>query len=1096
MTARYAELGARTNFSFLEGVSHPAEIVGRSHELGLAAIGIADRNTLAGCVRALHAAEKLGIPFVLGSRLVLQDGTELLAWPTTRAAYGNLCRLLTRGKRRAPKGECHLGLADVADYAAGLVFAHVPPADTGHDAVPLAARLRELKEALDAPLWLAAAHLYRGDDRRRMGLLDAAARGADVGLLASNDIRYHAAARRPLADVMTCIREKCRLHDAGFRLDANAERHLKAPAEMARLFRGYPHALAATLDVADACAGFSLRQVVYEYPDEPVPPGLTAQAHLEALTLAGAAKHWPGGVRPDIAETIRRELRIIGERDLARYFLTIHDIVAWARAQDPPILCQGRGSAANSAVCYCLGITNVDPSQVSLLFERFLSADPGTPPDIDVDFEHERREEVIQHIYERYGRDRAGIAATVIHYRPRLAIREVGKVMGLSEDVVRRLAGTVWGSFGREIEETRIEQTGMPLADPLLLRTVELANELVGMPRHLSQHVGGFVITRGLLEETVPVGNAAMADRTFIEWDKDDIDRLGIFKMDVLALGMLTALAKGFDLIAQHKGPRFELHSVPREEPEVYRMLQRADSVGVFQVESRAQMNMLPRLKPRRWYDLVIEVAIVRPGPIQGDMVHPYLRRRDGLEKPELPAPKGGDPNQLKEILGRTLGVPLFQEQAMRLALEAAGFTHDEANELRYAMATFRSRGTIGLLEDRLVNGMVRNGYDPDFAGRVFNQIRGFGEYGFPESHAASFAHLVYISSWMKCFHPDVFCAALLNSQPMGFYAPAQLVRDAREHGVEVRPPCVNASDWDCTLEPAGQGHAVRLGLRLVDGIGETAGRWATACRGEAPYRDFEDFQRRTSLDIRALEALAKADAFAALGIDRRAALWRAKAVTASKPLPLFAAGEWRAEAAVRLPSLSDAEQVVEDYRTQRLSLRGHLIQFVREAYTRAGIVTCAAAVGATNKARVRIVGVVLVRQRPGSAKGVMFLTVEDETGIANAVVWPDMMERFRPALMSGRMLMIDGTVERLDKEHAPKALYPTDMPPGPAVPIVHIVVRRIVDVSADLDGLGHRPPTVPIARADEVRRPQYDRHAAHRHPRDVRTVPKSRDFH
>jgi len=1096
--AGYAELGAMTNFSLLEGASHPPEIVGRAHELGLAAIGVADRNTLGGVVRSLVAAETLGIPFVLGCRLSLHDGREFLAWPTDRAGYANLCRLLTRGKRRAIKGDCRLDLDDVAEFARGMVLGYVPRYAVAADVGSAAADMHGLRERLGAPLYLVAHHLHGGGDRRRLGFLDRVARAAGTPLLASNEVRYHTAERRPLADVVACIRHKCRLADAGLRLAANAERYLKPPSEMARLFRHWPHALAATLEVREACSGFSLRQVAYEYPDEPVPPGRTPQRHLETLARAGARDRWPDGVPRKVADTLERELAIVGERDLASYFLTIHDIVAWARAQDPPILCQGRGSAANSVICFCLGITSVDPTQVDLLFERFLSSNPSVPPDIDVDFEHERREEVIQYIYARYGRDRAGIAATVIHYRPRLAIREVGKVMGLTEDVTRALAGTVWGSWGKKFESERVEQLGIELADPLLVRTIELANELVGVPRHLSQHVGGFVITRGLLEETVPIGNAAMADRTFIEWDKDDIDRLGIFKMDVLALGMLTALAKGFDLIARHKGERFELHSVPREEREVYEMIQRADTVGVFQIESRAQMNMLPRLKPKEWYDLVIEVAIVRPGPIQGDMVHPYLRRRDGLERPELPAPKGGDPDQLKAILGRTLGVPLFQEQAMRLALEAAGFTPQDANELRHAMATFRSRGTIGDLEDKLVGGMVRHGYEPEFARRVFNQIKGFGEYGFPESHAASFAHLVYVSSWMKRFHPEVFCAALLNSQPMGFYAPAQLVRDAREHGVEVRPPCVDASDWDCTLEAAaGGGFAVRLGLRLVTGLAEAAGRWIAGCRGDRPFTDFDDFCERAAVGPKALQALAKADALAALGFDRRSALWAARGRVAAKPLPLFAAvGERRAEPVAHLPQLTAAEQVVDDYRSTRLSLRGHLLEFLRDDYARRGLVTCAAVANAANHRSVRVAGAVLVRQKPGSAKGVMFLTIEDETGIANAVVWPDVMERFRPVVMAARAMIVEGRVERLDKEHAPRPLYPIDGEPGPAVPIVHIVARRLIDVSAHIDGLAHGHVPVAMSPADEVRRPDPGSWRSHRHPRDVRIVPNSRDFH
>jgi error-prone DNA polymerase len=898
---------------------------------------------------------------------------------------------------------------------------------------------------------------------------------------------------------VTCIREKCRLSDAGFRLAANAERHLKPPAEMARLFKGYEHALTATLEIAEACR-FDMRDVVYEYPDEPVPAGTAPQEHLEKLVWEGAARHFPDGVPAKVEQTIRDELAFVGKRNYAPYFLTVHDIVRWARNPDDggvPILCQGRGSAANSVICYCLDITNVNPVEVDLLFERFLSAEEeGDPPDIDVDFEHERREEVIQYIYRRYGRDRAGIAATVIHFRPRLAVREVGKVLGLTEDVTRALASTIWGSYGKELEEERIARLGFTLGDPRVAKTIELTNQLIDTPRHLSQHVGGFVITRGLLEETVPIGNAAMDDRTFIEWDKDDIDVLGIFKIDILALGMLTCIQKSFDLLAQRKGIEVDLKSMPREDPEVYRMLGRADSIGVFQVESRAQMNMLPRLKPRCWYDLVIEVAIVRPGPIQGDMVHPFLRRRDGLEKPDYPPRKGGGANELEPILRKTMGVPLFQEQAMRIAMVAAKFSHEEAHDLRKAMATFRNRGTISQQETIMVERMVERGYDRDFAQRCFNQIKGFGEYGFPESHAASFAHLVYASSWIKCFHPDVFCAALLNSQPMGFYAPAQIVRDAREHGVEVRPPCINASDWDCTLEPNGEGSfAVRLGLRVVDSLPELSGRWVVDER-QGGYRDFDDFIRRADIGVKALNALAKADAFHSLDLDRRQGLWAAKKVASLKPLPLFAAaGERRADPQVALPRLLPSENVIDDYRSTRLSLRGHPLQFLRPIYARQGAISCAALARMRHGSRVTVAGVVLIRQRPGSGQ-IVFVTIEDETGVANVVVWPDMLERFRPVVMAARVMVVHGTVERVDRERSPRPIYPIAGERGPAVPIVHLVANRLIDASADLTRLSDQEALLPVAPADHVKRPLSGSWQTGRHPRNVRVVPRSRDFH
>ncbi|HVM36859.1 MAG TPA: error-prone DNA polymerase, partial [Sphingomicrobium sp.] len=834
--AAYVELGVATPFSFLRGASDAIELVLRALELGMDAIGVADRNTLAGVVRMHSAAKGAGLRPLIGCRLDLSpsrlregvggwesprhtgppptppasgrgEGLSLLAYPKDRDGYGRLSRLLSLGKLRAEKGECALSLEDVAAHQEGIAFIAWPGEVDGFEG-----ELARLREALPGLRHVAVSWLYRGDDNARVERLDRIARGAGCTILATNDVHYHAPERRPLQDVMSCIREKTTIASAGYLLNANAERHLKGPDEMARLFARWPHAIAATREFADAL-DFSLDELKYEYPRETVPEGRSPQAHLEHLTWEGARSRWPDGVPGKVDKQLRHELALIAKLDFARYFLTVHDIVAFARGLDPPILCQGRGSAANSAVCFCLGITAVDPSTSDLLFERFISEERREPPDIDVDFEHERREEVIQHIYAKYGRERAGIAATVIHYRPRSAIREVGKVMGLSEDVCAAIAGTIWGSMSEEIED-RVDDAGLDLNDPHLARTIKLAEQLIGMPRHLSQHVGGFVLTERPLTETVPIGNGAMDERTFIEWDKDDIDDLGILKIDVLALGMLTCIRKAFDLIEEHHNERWELASVPQEVPQVYDMLCRGDSLGVFQVESRAQMNMLPRLKPRCFYDLVIEVAIVRPGPIQGDMVHPYLKRRQGKEPILFPCPDPdhGDPDELERILGRTLGVPIFQEQAMKIAIDAAKFSPAEANQLRKAMATFRSRGTIELLQDKMVGRMVERGYDEDFAQRCFDQIKGFGEYGFPESHAASFAHLVYVSSWLRWRYPAAFACALLNSQPMGFYAPAQIVRDAREHGVEVRAVDVNASGWDCSLEasPPLQGRGLR----------------------------------------------------------------------------------------------------------------------------------------------------------------------------------------------------------------------------------------------------------------------------------------------
>ncbi len=953
---------------------------------------------------------------------------------------------------------------------------------------------------------------------------------------------YHAAHRRPLQDVLTCIREKCTIHDAGLKLEANAERHLKPPQEMARLFAGYEDALARTIEIADSCS-FSLDELKYEYPDEPVPEGKTPQSHLEDLTWEGAAWRFPDGIPEKVRDTLQKELALIEELDYARYFLTVHDIVHYARHLD--ILCQGRGSAANSAVCYCLAITNVDPTEIDLLFERFVSPERKEPPDIDVDFEHERREEVIQYIYGRYGRDRAGIAATVISYRGRSAVREVGKALGLSEDTVAALATTIWGLSNSALPEEYVRQAGLDPTDPLLSRCLELTQELLGFPRHLSQHVGGFVLTRGPLSEVVPIGNAAMEDRTFIEWDKDDLDALGLLKVDVLGLGMLTCIRKGFALIKEHYGRELSLGTVPPDDPAVYEMLCKADSVGVFQVESRAQMNMLPRLKPRKFYDLVIEVAIVRPGPIQGDMVHPYLRRRCGDEAVEFPSPHPdhGPADELKQVLGKTLGVPLFQEQAMRLAMVAAKFSGPEANELRRAMATFRRRGTIDRLHEKMVSRMTARGYPQEFAERCFNQIKGFGEYGFPESHAASFAHLVYVSAWLKCHYPAAFAAALLNSQPMGFYAPAQIVRCAVDHGVEAREVDINHSLWDCTLEPAyfspssplsspgltgrssnhesqglldarlrghdkerGMEHtfALRLGMRQVDGLREDDVKAIVSIRDGIPaelnphlfappfsmsspgltgrssnhqgqglldarlrghdkqegelFRDVRDLWRRSGVGRATLERLAAADAFRSLGHDRRQALWEVRGLPKELPLPLFdhaQAAEAGAEPEVTLPIMPLSEHVVNDYRTLRLSLKAHPMSFLRARIASENILSCADLKRTRDGARVSVAGVVLVRQRPGSAAGVVFMTIEDETGVANSVIWPKVLERMRKVVMGARLVVVHGRIQRHED-------------------IIHVVAERLEDRSDWLRLLDEEADSmsVPVANADEVRRP------------------------
>ena len=1156
----FAELVAATNFSFLRGASHAHEMVGRAAELGLAAIGVADRNSLAGVVRAHTAAKECKIRLLVGARLVTTDGFEAACYPTDRAAYGRLCRLLTAGNRRAVKGQCHISFEDVIAASEGQFFIVLPPQQI---APGFAERLDMLAAAARGRVYLGAVFAYDGTERRRLGELDELSRQTRAPLVATNDAHYHHPGRKPLADVLACIREKCTIAQTGYRLEANAERHLKGGAEMARLFARYPQAVARSLEIAERIR-FDLEELRYEYPDEPVPPGKTPQAYLEELTWEHATRHYPDGVPVKVRALLIKELALIARLDYARYFLTVYDIVRFARSK--AILCQGRGSAANSAVCFCLGITGVNPIEIDLLFERFISADRREPPDIDVDFEHERREEVIQYLYGRYGRERAAICATVIHYRPRMAIREVGKAMGLKEDVTAGLAGLIWGEGDGEIPDKHIAEAGLDPANPEIRQAIGLARQLLGFPRHLSQHVGGFVLTRERLDATVPIHNGAMQDRTFLEWDKDDIDALGMLKVDVLALGMLTCIRKGFELIERRYGRTLTLATVPREDPAVYEMLSRADSVGVFQVESRAQMSMLPRLKPACFYDLVIEVAIVRPGPIQGDMVHPYLRRRDGREPVDYPS------KALEAVLAKTLGVPLFQEQAMQIAIVAAGFTPDEADKLRRAMATFRHMGTIHTFREKFIAGMVGNGYAREFAERCFSQIEGFGEYGFPESHAASFAHLVYVSSWIKRHYPDVFCAAILNSQPMGFYQPAQLVRDAREHGVEVRHPDINLSDWDCTLEPQvpppprggrmerhglsspiatvnsatyrraksdgvpgggdrsrtrqtpppdapnelaprgptnllhrsketaltrgassspleGEGRqvrcAVRLGLRLVGGLAEEMTKATILkARGDG-YADIPSLWMRSGAPVGMLERLADADAFRSIGLDRRAALWAVKgldggalhtgpkrATSAHNPLMTWGTGQTGTtggtgdlfdERRIDLPETTLGEHVVHDYAAISLSLKAHPVAFFREELARRGIITSAAHWDDRLAGRrVSVAGLVLVRQRPGTAKGVIFLTLEDETGIVNIVVWPKVFEKNRRTVMTAQFLEVRGRIER-------EGL------------VIHVVADQLVDLSDELRALGDGTAGMPNTDR-EVREGSWK--------------PKSRDFH
>ncbi|MEH2492524.1 error-prone DNA polymerase [Bradyrhizobium sp. AZCC 2230] len=1123
ITPAYAEIGITTNFSFLRGGSDPRAYVHQASKLGIPVIGIADHNTLAGVVRAwkeLNNDKVLHRPkLLIGARIVFIDGTpDIFVYPRDRAAYGRLCQLLTRGKRgdditRIEKGECHLTFADLLEFSEGqLLILTLPHRFDDAQALDV---LAQLKASRAEGVWLAASLIYRGDDRRRLSRLDDLVAKAGVPLLATNEVLYHDPGRRPLQDVLTCIREKTTIEAVGRKLEANAERFLKTPREMARLFRDFPEAVAETMRLSDKI-DFSLDQLKYQYPDEPVPPGKTAQGHLEDLTWAGVDTYFGGNIDDKLRATLKKELALIAELKYAHYFLTVHDIVHYARSQN--ILCQGRGSAANSAVCYVLGITSVNPTSVDLLFERFISKERLEPPDIDVDFEHSRREEVMQYVYRRYGRHRAAIIATIIHYRPRSAIRDVGKALGLTEDVTAALADTVWGSWGKGLNDMQVRQAGLDPQNPMINLAVELATELIEFPRHLSQHVGGYVLTQDRLDTYVPIGNAAMDDRTFIEWDKDDVDALNMMKVDVLALGMLTCIRKCFDLIDQHKGERWVLASVPQDDPKVYDMLCDGESLGVFQVESRAQMNMLPRLKPRTFYDLVIEVAIVRPGPIQGDMVHPYLRRRNGQEKVSYPSPSPdhGDKDELYNVLHKTKGVPLFQEQAMRIAIEAAKFTPEEANGLRRSMATFRNVGTIGQYEEKLIGNMVARGYDANFARSCFDQIKGFGSYGFPESHAASFAQLVYISSWLKYHHPDAFCCGLLNSQPMGFYAPAQIVGDAIKNRVKVRAIDVSHSFAQSTLEePDGDYCAVRLGFRQIDGFhwldpdeeklkkkqaerrGEeyvTQEDWADRiikARDRQRFSSLEDFARDTGLPKRALILLADADAFRSLGLDRREALWQVRRLPDDVALPLFEAATAREqpdEQAKPLPVMPRPEQVVADYQTIRLSLKGHPMEFLREMFSRERIVACKEISHENERRRVRCAGVVLVRQRPGSASGVVFMTLEDETGIANVVVWPKVMEQYRKEVMGARLIEVQGYIQSSPEK------------------VTHLIAQRMIDRSHDLVGLANdalsRKSPVPaganvIEPLNDDRRDHADMPAQKiRHPRNVRILPPSRDFH
>jgi error-prone DNA polymerase len=1082
----YAELQVTSNFSFLRGGSHPDELVMRAAELGYQALALTDLNTVAGIVRAYGAAKESSLHFVVGSRLELSyepifkqpsipasktlfpeprspqtlssqtrasqitaPQCSVLVYPTSRRGYGNLCRLLTVGKRRSSAGSCSLTFGDLFQFQDDLFVTLVPPSSAHrllqspqeHDLECLRWGQLLLEGLSDhRKLSIALTRNYSHNNIRQSAAIQQLADSLHLPLVATNDVHYHHAARRPLQDVLTCIRSHCTIQDAGFKLFHNAERHLKTPDEMARLFRDLPQALRRGIEIAESCRGFSLSQLRYEYPREIAPDGTTPEEYLRLLTQQGAAGRYPEGVPDKVKVLLEEELSLIRELDYEKYFLTCHDIVRHAR--ELGILCQGRGAAANSAVCYCLGITSVNPATSDMLFARFISKERNEPPDIDIDFEHERREEVIQYLYERYGRDRAGLTCEVVTYRARSATRDVGKALGLSLPIVEALTKSIhrWTNYGIPLEA--LQEAGLDPNDQTIRNTVLLAQELLGFPRHLSQHVGGFIITQERLTETVPILNASMPDRTIIEWDKDDIETLGMLKIDILALGMLTCIRKALLAIEPRAGRSISLAEIPTDDPAVYRMITAADTVGVFQIESRAQMSMLPRLRPHCFYDLVVQVAIVRPGPIQGNMVHPYLRRRAGHEVMTFPD------ERVRAILGKTFGVPIFQEQAMRLAIVLAEFSPGEAEQLRRAMSAWkRNKGLIQKFQERVVRGMIQNGYSQTFAETCMNQIKGFSEYGFPESHAASFALLAYASAWLKCHYPVEFAMALLNSQPMGFYAPAQIITDLKRHGGVVNPIDINRSRWDCSLETspekAGTTPQLRLGLRLVHGIGENQGRVLDEILHEyRPFRSIQELWSRIQeqapyLRRALLEAIARADGFQSLGLGRRDALWMIQELKEQeRPIErmIHQAKEARLKKGPTLPAPSRQQSMFDDYRATGFSLNAHPIGLIRDTLTGRGVVTASSLLGkgrdvsleyssprGFNRAKadsevlqVSVAGIAIVRQRPGTARGTVFLTLEDETGVVNLIIRPTIFEQFNRIIIGSSALLARGSFERL----------------------------------------------------------------------------------
>ncbi len=1065
----YTELQITSNFSFLRGGSHPEELVEQAFGLGYTEIAITDHNTLAGIVRAYKAAKKNGIRIIPAARLNLLDGPSLLAYPTTKEAYANLSGLLSEGNLRAEKGECRLYKADVYRYAQGILFVIVPPAslnDKFEIENDFITAVKEYKLNLGDEVYLGAIRSYYANDNKKLYRLSELSQLCKMELVAMNDVHYHVPERRELQDVITCVREKCTIYNAGFKLYQNAERYLKTADEMKRLFAQYPEAIENTQKIAKACT-FCLSELKYVYPEEITSEGRTPQEELIYLTWQGAKEKFGDTIPKHLHTQIEFELDFMKRKNYASYFLTVYDLVRFARGEN--ILCQGRGSAANSTVCYCLGVTSVDPSKFKLLFSRFMSDARDEPPDIDVDFEHERREEVIQYVYEKYGRHRAAIVATVtqVHYKG--AVRDVAKAMGLSLDAISSLSGSNWEFTEEWYEGKTVSSSGFSAKDPHLLKVLDLTRQYVGFPRQLGQHTGGFVITQDKLSDLCPIMNARMENRINIEWNKDDIDTLGFLKVDVLALGMLTCIRKGFDLCKEHYGLDLTLANIPQDDAKVYEMASRADTVGVFQIESRAQMSMLPRLKPKCFYDLVIQVAIVRPGPIQGDMVHPYLRRRDGLEPVDYPSP------EVKGILSRTLGVPLFQEQAMEIAIVAAGFTPAEADEVRRSMATFKAIGKVSAFQQKLVSGMVARGYKEEYAMRVFKQLEGFGSYGFPESHAVSFALLVYVSSWLKCYYPDVFATALLNSMPMGFYQPAQIISDARKHDVVIKAVDINYSDWDNLLEAKeGKYHVLRLGFREIKGVREEDMQLLMAARSEGFKRISEMVDAGISINV--LEVLADGDAFRSIGLDRRKALWE---ITALKdhPMGLFAGvqNDTSLESAIELPEMSQAQHVIEDYRTLSFSLKAHPLSFTREQLSKLHCVAHADLINRNNGSSIKVAGLVIVRQRPGTAKGICFITMEDETGQANLVVFESLFNKYRKEILHARLLMVEG---KLQKEGQ----------------VIHVIVKRCYDLSNLLTSL------VLPKQTDYLAKPSFDENAPTKKGRETAiredVFHKGRNFH